>query len=205
MWPTTGGWTGDLKRVCVTAPHPHIKSAPPRCWLATSTGRIGSRAPAACRLTPSASPRTPPVRHSSLPIPFTSAYLLRATAEGEEEGGYVEECRASGSHARRMQFPRLHWGLAVVYIRQLPPLLRSPPPPPRKERNPKVFSNPSGVLTQSFTALLRKPLPHNYVTLLPSLIEHTHFPTHTLMCCPPVCQLPLHSVSPHPKCPRRGY
>lgn len=59
--------------------------------------------------------------------------------EEEEEDGYVEEFQASESHARRMQFPRLHLELVVVFVQHLPRPLQFPPLPPLKERNPKVF------------------------------------------------------------------
>lgn len=185
-----------MKRVCVTALHLRTKSVPPPCWLATSTGRIGSPLPATWMLTQGARPQTPPVQLSALITPVTSAYLWRVTVEEE---GPVGEFQASGSHARRMQFPRLHREHVVVFVQQLPPLLGFPPLPLLKGRSPKVFWNPRGVLTQSFTAPLKKTLPPNYISLLPSLVEHM------LKSSQPACRPPQHSVSPHLKCPRRGY
>lgn len=204
-WPTTGGSTGAMRRVCATAPRPHTRTAPPPCWLATSTGRTVSLPPTAWLSTPSAHPPTPPIHVNPLLTPSTSASLWRATAE--EEGGYTDGHQVWGSHARRTQSPRLHWELVVVFVLQLPP----PPPPPSlppplppwRERNPKGSWNPRGVLTLPSSTLPKRNLHPSSAAPFPSLTDHTALLTHPVKSCPPAYQLPPHLASPPPRCPRR--
>lgn len=197
MLPTTGGWTGALRKACVTALHLHTQNAPLRCWPATSTGRIGSRRPTAWLLT-LACPLTLPVQLHFQLTPATSPCLLKASTQEEagEEEGCTKEFQASGSHARRTQSRRHLSERVAVPVQHLPPPLWFLSIPWVKERSPKEFWNHRGALIQFSIILLKK-------TLHPSLVKH--MPTCILTSCLPVCHLPPHSVNPHLKCPKRAF
>lgn len=195
MFPTTGGWTGALRKACVTALHLHTQNAPRRCWLATSTGRTGSRRPTAWPLT-LARPLTPPAQRHFQRSPATSPCLLKASRREEEEG-CTKEFQASGSRARRTQSRRRLSGRAAAPVQQrLPPPLWFLSTPWANERSPKESWNHRGALTP-FSIILRKK------TLHPSLVKR--MPTGTLTSCPPVCHLPPHSVNLPLKCPKRAF